>query len=203
MLRSLVLAAAALAAGLPVARGDDPKPPPLPTDRIEALHKDLNKKIADLQADVAALKAQAARLEAQQGAVIDTWEARNTIDRLQNEVTRLRDQIAAADRGSSSTSNLGPQGNGYNRMPEGRRDSKKIDLPSEPLRAGRGYLRIVNDSAFAHEVVVNGRSFIVPGLNTADLPVAPGEFSYQVVGRTALRQRTVPAGMVFTANIEP
>src|SRR5262249_23645799 len=101
MLRGLVLAAVLLAGTTPMARGDDPKPPATPLERIEALQKDLNQRLTALQAEVAALKAQVGRLDTTQNVLIETWEMRNQIELLQGEVARLKEQLAAARRPAS------------------------------------------------------------------------------------------------------
>ena len=98
MSRTLVLAAVVLAVTAPMARGDDPKPPATPLERIEALQKEMNQKLSALQAEVATLKAQVARVDTTQNVLLDTWEMRNQIESLQAEVTRLREQLAAAKR---------------------------------------------------------------------------------------------------------
>src|SRR5262249_22453755 len=188
MLRSLSLTAAVLAAIAPVARGDDPKPPATPLERIEALQKDMTQKITALQADVAQLKAQAARLDSTQNVLLDTWEMRNQIESLQAEVVRLRQQLAAAGRptmppaaGSPgpapwppSVSNLGPNPGGFNRMPDGRRDSNKVEPPRDSQRPPLGTFRIINALPRPEVVRVNGHEeySLAPG-DVVDVPLSP------------------------------
>jgi uncharacterized small protein (DUF1192 family) len=177
----------------------DPVPPPTPQQLIENLQRDLNQKIADLQTDVAALKAQAARLEANQTVLADTWHLRTQIELLQGEVARLKDQLQAADRSSSSA--------GASRMPSpsDRREALRPDTSRrDDFRLSAGALRLINQMPTIQEVRVNGVSyFLMPG-EQIDVTLPAGTFTYQVVGIDALpRNRSIVAGRVFTAHIHP
>ncbi len=218
MLRRLSLAAVVLAATAPLARGDDPKPPATPLERIEALQKDLNQKLTTLQADVAALKTQVARLDTTQNVMLDTWELRNHIESLQAEVARLREQLAAAVRAAMppasnlgpapvppAMSNLGPNPGGYNRMPDGRRDSNKVEPSRDSQRPPLGTFRIINRLPRSEVVRVNGREeyTLAPG-DVVDVPLSPGPFTYQVLGiDLAPRTSIVVVGKVSAATIHP
>ena len=219
MSRTLVLAAVVLAATAPLARGDDPKPPATPLERIEALQKEMNQKLTALQAEVAALKAQVARVDTTQNVLIDTWEMRNQIEGLQAEVTRLREQLAAAKRSTPpsvapvppSVSNTGPATGGFDRMPDAVRNSNKMTdptrmaPPSTSLKPALGTFRIINNLARTMVVRVNGnKDYVIEPGDATDVPVSPGNFSYQVMGiDPAPRTMSAVAGKVAAITIHP
>jgi hypothetical protein len=209
MLRSVVLAAVVLAAGAPLAYGDDPKPPATSLERIEALLKDLSPKITALQADVAALKQQTGRLDSTQSVLIESWELRNQVESLQAEVARLKEQLAASRRAvPPSTSNVGPPAGGYQQMPDASQSFKMTDParmppPSTSLKASLGTFRIVNALPRQEVVRVNGREeYVLESGDVVDVPLPPGPFTFQVLGiDLAPRTMTSVAGKVAAATI--
>src|SRR5262249_39177460 len=149
--------------------------------------------------------------------LIDTWEMRNQIEGLQAEVTRLREQLAAAKRSTPpsvapvppSVSNTGPATGGFDRMPDAVRDSNKMTdptrmaPPSTSLKPALGTFRIINAMPRQEVVRLNGRDdyVLAPG-DVVDVPLPPGPFTYQVMGiDLAPRTSTVVAGKVASDTI--
>jgi hypothetical protein len=90
-------------------------------------------------------------------------------------------------------------------MPDAVRDSNKIDGSRESQRPPLGTFRIINRLPRSEVVRVNGHEeyTLAPG-DTVDVPLPPGQFSYQVLGiDPAPRTSTIVAGKVSSATIHP
>jgi hypothetical protein len=122
---------------------------------------------------------------------------------LLQQVRDLKDKVAALERQMNdlkSTSLRPPAGTvpGVpNPMPGG--------VTPAPAPAAQGTVRVVNEYPVEITMVVNGRSHRVAPNATVDVPVAVGDFSYQLLsGSTALAptRSTIRASEVVTLRIK-
>lgn len=180
--RLIVAAAALLLTGGVVSAADDGK---TPAEQLDAAVK----KITALQNDLAALKSKVDRIESTQRSWIDTMEVRQQLQDLQAEMIRLRDEVRASEKRSTS---------GYAPMPKND-DSRIPPTRTETYRMATATVRLRNDFPFTQEVLVNGAPYILAPGDDVRVPVAAGTFSLQVMSRDAVpRSVTVPAGYVHT-----
>ncbi len=180
MLRSWLVCGAALALVVPSVRGDEGVPT---LKTLEQQQKDMIAKLEKIQNDIASLKDRLDRTDANKTSTLDATEIKSKLEDLRADIQRIQSQLNGEQRSSS----------GYSRMPVGPGEP----LPKhESLRVGSTTVRLINDFVTTQDIIVNDRVYSVAPGEVREVPVAPGEFTYQVLGVDASpRVSSVGAGL--------
>ncbi|HYH69249.1 MAG TPA: hypothetical protein VD866_31440, partial [Urbifossiella sp.] len=123
---------------------------------------------------------------------------------LLEEVKRLRDDVAALklQMEAMKSTSLRPTGAGAATIP-----NVPTPMPgANPApAAAQGTVRVVNEYPVEITMVVNGRTYRVAPTASQDIPVAAGEFSYQLLSATAAAaptRSTIRGGETVTLRIK-
>jgi FlxA-like protein len=176
--------AALLAAAPSVAK--ETSGPPTDSEKIENLQKQLNavkKTLDQIKAAVDTLP----DAQADAKAAFKTMETQ--VQSLRDQVTQLRSELSAL----------------RTVPPAATRQSLSPPADSIPaLTPPMARVELVNTFLAEETVVVNRRTYrVAPGEVRLSDPIPAGPFSYEVLGVTPPRERTVGAGQVYTVHIHP
>ncbi len=175
-------AAAAVIGGalvMPQTKADAPAGGTAETQATKDAPKTADEKLTDIQRDLHRLT------ELLDGKRDETGTRLPSDPGLVQQVRDLKDKVAAMERQMAElkTTSLRPPGAGSaipgipNPMP----------APAADPAAAKGTVRVVNEYPVEITMVVNNRSYRVSPNATQDIPVVPGDFSYQLLsGSTAL-----------------
>jgi hypothetical protein len=186
-------------------------------DGINSIRKDVEKSktdISDLQTEVKKLKADLAATKAVTVPKYDDSDIRREIDDLRREIEALRLKLNTQYPLKEKTT-LKPPRVEVTREPyypskryddDDYYDRVKTTKVSyyNPPEVQYGKVRFVNTYHQSYTVTVNGERYTAKAGDTLVVDyVMPGEFTYQVIGVTDLRRRTLAAKETFTVTIHP
>jgi len=156
--------------------------------------KQLQVEVHNLKSEVAELKATAATKRREENA-----ELRRQVDQLKKTVEAMR---ASSDR--------------VDKALESRKPTPRVDVRREPLDRSTfttrynppefqyAKVKLVNTYHLAYTCTVNGEKYTVKEGDTVVVDyIMPGEFTYQIIGLTDVRRRTITAKETFVVNIHP
>jgi hypothetical protein len=180
------LLAAALSAGPALAQADATKTDAQKTDaqKIDDIQKvatELQKTLLGLQKSIDGLKADLGNLRT---------ESQLNVQSAEKKANDLKDEIAKVKLDVEQL---------------GARTPQRIAAfaPAEPV-AATGRVEMVNTFPESVTIVVNRLTYtLVPGDKRLSEPVPAGTFTYEVLGITPPRTRTIGANQVFTVSVYP
>jgi hypothetical protein len=164
-----------------------PAAPPSDSDKLDEIQKQLNelkKSVSTIQKSLELLQAMGTdlrnlRTESRQG----VENAEKQIGDLKRELGTLRDELDKLGTRMNTTTRIA------------------ASPPTEPPVA-TGRVEMTNTFSDEVTVAVNHRTYrLVPGERRMSDPIPAGTFTYEVLGITPPRTRTLTANQVFTVNV--